>query len=455
MQVPNIPKAPDLHELLAADPDYAARYEQCLRDIETCKTIEELKRCKNFANDNMGYVREWTSHHGMLQRARTRHVPLSPELRSFAAFLVHVGPKPHYDQSGKVSIDKTNSKGYVIGEIRWENPEGQTRNRKTSRFHLYNGGYYTDTQIAALLTKLGPRAVKADTVKRRRLRGKTTAEQFAIENVPYESGLDPVSDWDFPAPCAAKMEILHRKYHRKGETRIAFFVRWLSANEIPRLDGLLRHPHLTRDQIKKLDKDRSLANIALHDARAVLKTLEHQRIEKEIETSIFRDCSLNEYYCVSAEEEARVDVATEDVALPSEPLHDRDAKLASQAPGTAIRKDWGPVPAMPRELRHRVECGQIDFFEAGEIVREAWEVFNLQQDAVRRGLPIPQQPEDEWSLIPLTIDGWIADGSVKPAAHHITPAGMQSISDSPQLPTSSGDAQSLRVLPSGAGLIPA
>ena len=172
MLLPKIPKAPDLEALIAADAAYAARYERCLDDIQACNSMEALKRCKSPANHGKGYVKEWNSHHGMLQRAANRSIPLSPELRDFAAFLLHVGPKPHYEEVGKLSIDKTNSKGYVIGFIRWENPEGQTRNRRSSRFHLYRGRYYTDNQLAALLTDLGENSVKGDTVKKRRLRGR-------------------------------------------------------------------------------------------------------------------------------------------------------------------------------------------------------------------------------------------------------------------------------------------
>jgi hypothetical protein len=295
MQIPKIPKAPEVEELIAADPDYALRYDRCLEDIQACKTVEALKHCKSPANHGKGYVKEWNSHHGMLQRAAKGSIPLSPELRDFAVFLAHVGPKPHYEETGKLSIDKTNSKGYVIGSIRWENPEGQTRNRSSSRFHLYDGRYYTDNQLAALLTDLAEKAVKGDTVKKRRLRGKTTAEQFAMESVAYESGLDAVSDWDFPANCAAKMQLLYRKYHRKGETRIAFFIRWLNTNEIPRLDSNMQS-HTTPEQGTLLDRLRSLANIALHDARAKLKILEQKKIAKEIEDSIYHGCTLNEYF---------------------------------------------------------------------------------------------------------------------------------------------------------------
>jgi hypothetical protein len=294
MQIPKIPKAPDLEELLAADPDYAVRYEQCLEDIQACSSMEALKHCKSPANHGKGYVKEWNSHHGMLQRAAKQSIPLSPELRDFAVFLAHVGPKPHYNETGKLSLDKTNSKGYVIGFIRWENPEGQTRNRSSSRFHLYKGRYYTDSQLAALLTDLGEDAVKGDTVKKRRLRGKTTAQQFAMASVAYESGLDPVSDWDFPAKCAAKMQVLYRKYHRKSETRLAFFIRWLHTNEIPRLDSTMQSD-TTPEQAKLLDGLRALANIALHDARANLKILEQKKITKEIADSIYQGCTVNDY----------------------------------------------------------------------------------------------------------------------------------------------------------------
>src|ERR1700674_2850870 len=178
MNIPTIAKGPELAELIAADPEYATRYEQCLRDIDACESVAELKRRTSTANLDRGYAQESNSHHGMLQRVTQSNIPLSDDLRNFAAFLVHVGPKPHYESTGKLSLDKTNSKGYVVGHIRWQHPEGQTRNRSCTRLHLYKGRYYNDKELAVLFFTLSGKPIKADTVKKRRTRGKTTVEQF-------------------------------------------------------------------------------------------------------------------------------------------------------------------------------------------------------------------------------------------------------------------------------------
>src|SRR5206468_2846232 len=81
--------------------------------------------------------------------------------------------------------------------------------------------------------------------------------------------------------------LLWRKYPRKGETRIAFFIRWLKTNEIPRLDALLLASP-TKEQREVLRHNRWLTLNALYDAKFELESLEQQRIAKGIEDSIFQ-----------------------------------------------------------------------------------------------------------------------------------------------------------------------
>jgi hypothetical protein len=288
MIIPTIAKGPELAELIAADPEHAKRYEQCLRDIEACESVAGLKRCTSAANLGRGYGKEWTSHHGMVQRAAKNNIQLSDELRDFPAFLVHVGPKPHYERTGRLSLDKTNSKGYVLGHIRWQNPEGQTRNRKCSKFHLYKGQYYNDKQLAVLLSTLSGKPIKADAVKKRRQRDKNTVEQFQAVGVPYESGLGPVSDWDFPPAYVNKMAALFRVNHHKGETRIAFFIRWLRTREIPRLESLMLEPGATSEQRADLRELVRQCGHALSNAELELKKLQRENISKELANSVYQ-----------------------------------------------------------------------------------------------------------------------------------------------------------------------
>jgi hypothetical protein len=288
MNVPTIPIGPELAELIDADPKYAERYKQCLRDIEACESVEELKRCTSPANLGGSYAREWTSHHGMVQRAGRNNIPVSDDLRNFAAFLVHVGPKAHYEATGKLSLDKTNSRGYILGHIRWQHPEGQTRNRSCSKFHLYKGRYYNAKELAVLLSSLSGKPVKADAVKKRRLRGKTTADQFAIAGVPYESGQGSVSDWAFPPAYASKMATLFRVNHRKGETRIDFFIRWLRTRVIPGLETSLLDPAATADQRSQLRELAQQCGHALSNAELELKSLRRENISQEIANSVYQ-----------------------------------------------------------------------------------------------------------------------------------------------------------------------
>ncbi len=288
MHIPTIPKGPELAELIAADPEYAKRYEQCMRDIEACESVAELKRCTSAANLGRGYAQEWNSHHGMLQRVAKSNIPLSDELKPFPAFLAHVGPKPHYETTGKLSIDKTNSKGYIIGHFRWQHPEGQTRNRSCSKFHIYKGRYYNDNDLAVLLFTLGGKPIKADTVKKRRHRGKTTANQFEAVGVPYESGLDPVSEWNFAPAYVNKMAVLFRVNHGNGETRIAFFIRWLKTREIPRCESHMLDPAATSEQRTVLRELAQQLGHALSYAELELKKLQQENISKEIANSVYQ-----------------------------------------------------------------------------------------------------------------------------------------------------------------------
>ena len=291
MDVPTIAKGPELAELIAADPEYAGRYHQCLMDIEACKSVQDLRRCASAANLRNGYEKEWNSHHGMVQRAAKDNISLSDSLRSFAAFLVHVGPKPHYETTGKLSIDKTNSKGYLVGYIRWQTPEGQTRNRRTSTFHIYKSRYYNDKALAVLLSTLSGKVITTDAVKKRRQRGKTTVDQFVAAGVPYESGAGALSDWDFPLAYVNRMAPLFRVNHYKGETRIAFFVRWLRTREIPRFESLMLQPGTTSDQRAELRTLTGEYGHSLSFAELQLKKLQRENVSNEIANSIYQPFS--------------------------------------------------------------------------------------------------------------------------------------------------------------------
>ena len=228
------PQSPQVEELIELHLPYQAKYIKCLYDIASCRSVVALRKL---------YPTEWNSWKGMRDRVRHSHHPQSPELDDFRFFLAHVGPK-HRCSPPKYSLDKVeNDQGYVINNLRWATPKQQTENRRTSRFNVLGPRRVTDRQLARVLSEITGRTVSYETVKKRRLRGKSAQDQFAMEGASFPFGVDAVHAWEFPYDYRKQMERRYHLFHRSSEPRILFFIRTLEHEREKLGEILLRNRH--------------------------------------------------------------------------------------------------------------------------------------------------------------------------------------------------------------------
>lgn len=211
--------------LIQVDDAYAARYRQCRLDVIAFTTVVQLVAD---GQQGKGYKQEHTTFRGTQRRAgKIYKLPLDEELSDFRLFLIHVGPKPHYEAANPLSLDRINNLGgYVLGNINWADKAQQSANRRTRKFNLVNGTYMSDSELARHLTNQSRNKISAASVKKNRQRKVPIERQFELCGVPYISGLSPTSNWRFP-PDAGPIAAVFIPLRRRHESQIAFFVRFL------------------------------------------------------------------------------------------------------------------------------------------------------------------------------------------------------------------------------------
>ena len=115
------------------------------------------QRNKSMATHKMTRTPTYRSWQSMIERCtkenhksyeRYKHLQIQDEwLKSFEAFLAHVGVRPKGTTLDRIN----NEQGYVIGNVRWATPEQQARNRRTNKFVSIDGKKMTYAEAAKVL----------------------------------------------------------------------------------------------------------------------------------------------------------------------------------------------------------------------------------------------------------------------------------------------------------------
>lgn len=275
--------------LWALVPEYQLQVRKLWADTNDEPGPRELQR--------RGYSYLVTLFYEIPKRGYVDNKPHSMEFHDLIFFCRYVGPRPTL----KHSLHRMdNSRGYCIGNVEWADKRKQAEVRRNTQLHYYLGRRLTDRQLAELLTTKGHHTT-AGAIKKFRQRQKhrgvmpseITRTIFKKIGLPYESSADPLEAWDFPEEFHEKLTYAYQAYRYKGETRIEYFIRWLTEMADKYLK-LFHNPLTHSSQKMKLAEAefryRALANMIWGEKKALhskmVKTVVGEIVEGWTSTSL-------------------------------------------------------------------------------------------------------------------------------------------------------------------------